>query len=131
MFKQEGYALMAVAFDVYNELGNGFLEEVYQECMLLELEKKGMPFISQPELNIIYKGVKLNKFYRPDIYVCDGIIVELKAVKVINEEHMAQLMNYLKATEKPVGYLINFGSHEKLEWKRIIRTEACLTANNH
>ena len=123
MFKQEGYDLMAAAFEVYNTLGHGFLEEVYHECLLIELLKKGISFQSQPELNIIYKETTLNKTYRPDIYVCDAIIVELKAVKTLCDEHMAQLMNYLKATGKPVGYLINFGNPEKLEWKRIIKTE--------
>ena len=120
LFKQEGYNLMGSAFEVYNEMGNGFLEEVYQECMERELLFHKIPFSSKFALTIFYKGKPLKKKYIPDLFVYNEIIIELKAVKQLNNEHQAQLLNYLKITKKRVGYLINFGSHEKLEWKRMV-----------
>lgn len=120
MYKQEGYNLVGAAIEVYNTLGHGFLEEVYQECMRMELTLQKIPFQNHPKLNLFYKDMPLEKYYVPDFYVYDGIVVELKAVKQLSEEHFAQIMNYLRATEKPVGYLLNFGCTEKLEWKRII-----------
>jgi len=109
LFQQEGYDLMGAAFAVYNELGNGFLEEIYQQCLKRELSSRKIPFDSKRELTVFYKGVPLDKKYIPDLIVCDGIIVELKAVKALSKEHESQLFNYLKITKKKVGYLINFG----------------------
>jgi len=120
MYKQEGYNTVGAAIEVYNTLGHGFLEEVYQECLEIELKFRDIPFQSHPKLILSYKSKQLEKYYIPDLYVYDGIVVELKAVKQLSEEHFAQIMNYLRATEKPVGYLLNFGCTEKLEWKRII-----------
>ena len=120
MLKQEGYDLMGAAFEVYNEEGSGFLEDVYQECLEIELEMRGIPFESQCELKLFYKGKKLRKKYIPDFFVYDEIVVEIKAVKKLLPEHEAQLINYLKVTGKRVGYLINFGNSAELEWKRII-----------
>ncbi|MDT8390945.1 MAG: GxxExxY protein [Lentisphaeria bacterium] len=123
MFKQEGYELIGAAFEVYNEMGHGFLEEVYQECYELELNSRKIPFETQPELPVYYKKSKIGKFYRPDLYLFSGIVVELKAVKQLTDEHRAQLLNYLKASRKQVGYLINFGNAEKLEWERYITNQ--------
>jgi len=120
LFKQEGYNLMGAAFEVYNELGNGFLEEVYQECMEEELTLQKIPFNTKTELTISYKGKTLKKRYIPDLCVYNEIITELKAVKQLSNDHYAQLLNYLKITKKRVGYLINFGSKDDLEWKRIV-----------
>jgi len=120
LFQQEGYDLMGAAFAVYNELGNGFLEEIYQQCLKRELSSRKIPFDSKRELTVFYKGVPLDKKYIPDLIVCDGIIVELKAVKALSKEHESQLFNYLKITKKKVGYLINFGFADNLEWKRIV-----------
>jgi len=120
MLEQEGYDLMAVAFEVYNEEGFGFLEEIYQECMEMELEELGISFVAQSELTVFYKKRPLKKKYRPDLLVFEDIIVELKAVKSLCPEHEAQLLNYLKATGKRVGYLINFGNAKELEWKRMV-----------
>jgi GxxExxY protein len=115
---QVGYDFMAAAFAVYNELGNGFLEEVYQEGLEMELAGRQMPFISKPKLTIYYKGRLLNKKYEADLIISGEIIAELKAVKNILPEHEAQLMNYLKATRKKIGYVVNFGAHPKLQWQR-------------
>ena len=117
----DGYALIGACFEVYNEMGNGFLEEVYQESLELELTERGIPFIAQPKLPIFYKGRQLRKHYEADLLVLDKIIVELKAVKSLLPEHEAQLLNYLKATGRRVGYLVNFGAHPKLDWRRRIR----------
>lgn len=120
MLKQEGYDLMAAAFEVYNEEGFGFLEDIYQECLEMELEERGISFVAQEELTVFYKKRPLKKKYRPDLMVFGEIIVELKAVKTLCAEHEAQLLNYLKATGKRVGYLINFGNSKELEWKRMV-----------
>jgi GxxExxY protein len=120
--QQEGYDLMAAAFEVYNELKHGFSEEIYQESLETELRLRQIQFSPQPELSINYKQQPLKKKLRPDLLVSRDIVVELKAVANIAREHETQLLNYLKASKKPVGYLINFGNAEKLEWKRYART---------
>jgi GxxExxY protein len=120
--QQEGYDFMAAAFEVYNDMGNGYTEDIYQEAIELEMTQRKIAFKPQAELIIHYKGQPLRKRFRPDLMVSDHIVVELKAVSAITSEHEAQLLNYLKATGKPVGYLVNFGCREKLEWKRFART---------
>lgn len=120
--QQEGYDFMAAAFEVYNELGSGFTEDVYQEALEAELLARGIAFLAQLELSIQYKGKPLRRKFKPDLLVSGEIIVELKAVSAFTPDHEAQLLNYLKATGKPVGYLVNFGCREKLEWKRFART---------
>ena len=121
ILKQEGYDLMAAAFEVYNELGPGFLEEVYQEAMEIELQLRKIPFESQKLLPVFYKGRQLQKNYRCDLFAYGQMPVELKAIKQLTNADMSQLVNYLKATQCRVGYLINFGYPEKLEWHRHIR----------
>ncbi len=120
MLKQEGYDLMGAAFEVYNVQGHGFLEEVYQECLEIELEMRGIPCESQCRLKLFYKDRELQKRYIPDLFIFDDLVVELKALKSLASDHEAQLINYLQATKKKVGYLINFGTAKELEWKRII-----------
>lgn len=120
MLKQEGYDLMAATFEVYNEMGSGFLEDIYQECLEIELASRGMPFVSQDELDVCYKKKPLKKKYRPDLLVFGEIVVELKALKALCPEHEAQLLNYLKASGNKVGYLIDFGNPKGLEWKRMV-----------
>jgi GxxExxY protein len=121
VLKKEGYDLMGAAFEVYNELGPGFLEEVYQEAIEVELRSRGLPFEAQKLLPVTYKGKPLNKTYRCDILAFGEIIVEIKAIKQLSNTDMAQLVNYMKATGKRVGYLINFGKDGELEWHRLIR----------
>lgn len=120
--QQEGYDFMAAAFEVYNDMGNGYTEDIYQEALELELADRAIPFKPQVELTIHYKGKPLRKKFRPDLLAFNDLVVELKAVSALTSEHEAQLLNYLKATGKPVGYLVNFGCREKLEWKRFART---------
>ena len=121
--QQEGYDFMATAFEVYNELGHGFTEDIYQEALEQELAAHKIPFLPQAEITITYKGQPLRKKLRPDLLVSKHIVVELKAASSLTSEHEAQLLNYLKATGSPVGYLVNFGCPEKLEWKRFARTK--------
>ena len=124
-FAEEGYALMGAAFEVHRTLGGGLLEEIYQESVEIELEMRGIPFRPRQELAVHYKDRRLNKRYVPDLFVFETIVVELKAVSSLTHDHEAQLMNYMRITRQPVGYLINFGPVGKLEWKRIILSE-CL-----
>ena len=122
--QQEGYDFMAAAFEVYNAMGHGFTEEIYQESLETELRDRGIPFTAQSEIAVRYKGQPLRKKLRPDLTVFGDIIVELMAVTAPAPEHAAQLLNYLKASGKPVGYLVNFGCPDELEWKRFARTRA-------
>ena len=123
IYKDEGYKLMGAAFEVYNEQGYGLAEEIYQECLEIELELRGVAFRSKQELTCYYKGRELKKRYVPDLFVFGCLVVELKAVTALAPEHEAQLMNYLRLTRQPVGYLVNFGHKDTLEWKRIILSE--------
>jgi GxxExxY protein len=120
MFKQEGYDLMGAAFEVYNELGCGMAEELYQAALEVELGLRGIPFASQAELNAFFKGHLLTPKYRPDLLAFGEIVVELKAIKEICTEHEAQLFNYMRIARKKVGYLINFGKKGELDWKRFV-----------
>lgn len=119
IYKEESYAIQGAIFEVYREMGCGFLESVYQECLEKELHAREIPFVAQAELHLSYKGEPLQQRYKPDIICFDKIIVELKAVKQIAPEHEAQLINYLKATEMKLGLLINFGTYPKVSIKRL------------
>ena len=123
IYKDEGYKMMGAAFEVYNERGYGLGEEIYQECLEIELELRGIGYHSKQELRCFYKGRELKKHYVPDLFIFGCLIVELKAVSALAPEHEAQLVNYLRLTRQPVGYLINFGHKDTLEWQRIILSE--------
>ena len=114
---------MGAAFEVYNEKGGGLAEEIYQECLEIELDFRGIAFHSKHELVCHYKGRELKKRYTPDLFVFGCLVVELKSVAQIAPEHEAQLLNYMRITRQPVGYLINFGPKDSLEWKRFILSE--------
>lgn len=115
LYKEESYRIQGAIFEVYREMGSGFLEAVYQECLERELDLRGIPFVAQYELKLRYKDEPLKQTYRPDIICYDKIIVELKAVKEIGSDYKAQLLNYLKATGLELGLLVNFGSYPKLK----------------
>ncbi|MHB1455760.1 MAG: GxxExxY protein [Armatimonadota bacterium] len=121
ILKDEVYQIVGAAMEVANQLGSGFLEAVYQEAMEIELLNRGIPYISQKRIDIYYKGILLNKEYIADLLCHDCIIVEIKAIKGITEIEEAQLLNYLKATNLPLGLLINFGTL-KMEWSRFANT---------
>ncbi|MBN2484766.1 MAG: GxxExxY protein [Bacteroidales bacterium] len=120
LYAEETYKIQGAAFEVYKEIGCGFLEAVYQECLENEFSLQKIPFSSQTELTLEYKGETLKQTYKPD-FICYGkIIVEIKAVKELTNEHQAQVLNYLKASGLELGLLINFGSYPKAETKRLI-----------
>ncbi|MCD0460595.1 GxxExxY protein [Roseiconus lacunae] len=120
MLKQEGYDLMGAAFEVYNVLGYGMAEEIYQQSLEIELGLRKIPFLSKAEIQVKYKDQLLTTVYRPDLLVFNEIVVELKATKALAPEHEAQLFNYMRVSKMRVGYLINYGSSGELEWKRIV-----------
>ena len=120
MLKDEGYKLMGAAFEVYNQLGYGLAEEIYQQCLEIELEVRQIPYDSKPVLGMSYKGRELLTTYKPDLFVFNAIVVELKAVAELIPEHEAQLFNYMRICRQPVGYLINFGRKSELQWKRFV-----------
>lgn len=121
IYKEESYRIMGACFEVYKDKGSGFVEPVYQECLSLELGFSYIPFIEQPDIKLTYKGRPLRQIYKPD-FICSGaIIVEIKAVSRLADEHRAQVHNYLKATGFELGLLVNFGHYPKVEYERIVR----------
>jgi GxxExxY protein len=116
----ESYEIMGACFEVYKEKGSGFLESVYQECLEIEIAGRTIPFKAQPELALTYKGRPLKCKFKPDFICYDKIVVELKAVTALTDEHRAQVQNYLRATGLKLGLLVNFGHYPKLEYERIV-----------
>jgi GxxExxY protein len=122
IYPEESYKIVGACFEVYKEKGCGFLDGAYQECMEIELELQGIPFVPKQELTLTYKGRELKTKYIPDLICFGKIIVELKAVDELAEEHEAQVLNYLHATGMELGLLVNFGHHPKLEYRRLALT---------
>jgi len=120
LYENESYAIRGAVFEVYSEMGSGFLESVYQECLEKEFKNRALPYVAQGELRLVYKNEPLEQIYKPD-FICFGkIIVELKALKELAPEHRAQLVNYLKATRLRLGLLVNFGSYPNVEIERMV-----------
>ena len=109
--------ILKTYYEVYNELGYGFLEKVYQNSLFLELKNKGLEVEAQKKINVYYKGILVGDYYA-DLIVNDTIILELKATDCLVEEFENQLINYLRSTDYEVGLLLNFG--KKPEFKRKI-----------
>ncbi len=120
VYREESYKIMGACFEVYKQMGRGFLEAVYQECLEIELAEREIPFAAQRELHIAYKQRRLVQTYKPDLICYDKIIVEAKAVSQLADEHRAQIFNYLRATGMKLGLLVNFSSHSELEYDRIV-----------
>ncbi len=120
IYKDEAYNIIGAAMKIHATLGCGFLEQVYQEALEIELKKQNIPFEREAPLSIEYDGITLNKQYLADFICYNKIIVELKAVKKLDNIHEAQVFNYLKATGFKLGLLINFGE-ASLEYKRIVK----------
>ena len=118
--KEETHAILGACFEVYNELGCGFLEPVYQECLELELRARNIPFEAQRPLRVCYKGEQISRSYMADFVCFDGVIVEIKAIAQLLGEHRAQVLNYLHATSLDVALLVNFGHYPKLEYERFV-----------
>lgn len=111
--------ILRIFYDVYNELGYGFLEKVYQNAMYFELKSQGYKVEAQKQIKVFFKNQLVGEFYA-DLLIEDTIIVELKACEYLISSHVAQLMNYLKSTQIEVGLLLNFG--ETPEFKRLVYT---------
>ena len=110
------FEILSAAFEVHNTLGSGFLEKIYENALSVELRKKNLNVETQKEINVTYKGTLVGSYFA-DMLVDGKVVVELKAVEVLTRAHEAQLLNYLKATEKKLGLLINFGKG-RVEHKR-------------
>ena len=120
IYPEESYRIMGACFEVYKEKGCGFLEAVYQECLEMEFGDQGIAFSAQHKLPLSYKGRVLKQTYEPD-FICYGkIIVEIKSVSALTNEHRAQVHNYLRATGHRLGLLVNFGHFPKAEHERIV-----------
>ena len=119
-FEELTERIIGCAYRVYNKMGFGFLESVYEKCLLIELCKSGIQAESQKPIIVQYEGEVVGNFVA-DIVVEDVVILELKSVRQINQAHEIQLVNYLVATDKPLGLLLNFGER-KVEVKRKLKT---------
>src|SRR5271168_3508914 len=120
VYREESYRVMGACFEVYREKGCGFLEPVYQECMEIELRLQGVSVMPKKPLTLEYKSCSLRCTYEPDFLCYDKIVLELKAVTVLCDEHRAQVQNYLKATGLTLGLLVNFGHYPKAQVERIV-----------
>ena len=129
VYKEESYKIIGACFEVYKQQGFGFTEPVYQECLAIEFELQNIPFISQPEIQLEYKGRTLKQFFKPDFICFDKIIVEIKAVANLIDEHKSQTLNYLNATKFELALLVNFGSYPKIEYKRLANNANNLNKN--
>ena len=108
--------IINIFYKVYNRLGYGFLEKVYENALMIELKKEGIPAVSQSAIKVLYEGEIIGEYYA-DILVANKVIVEIKATKRLIGEHEAQLLNYLKATDIEIGLLLNFGTKPELKRK--------------
>ena len=118
IYKEESYKIIGACFEVYKQKGCGFTEPVYQECLKIEFRLQGIPFVFEPIIHLEYKGEILESYFKPDFVCYDKIIVELKAVSSLIDEHRAQTINYVNATDFDLGLLVNFGHFPKLEYER-------------
>lgn len=120
IYPEESYAIQGSCFEVYREKGSGFLEAVYQECLAIEFSLRGVENKAQAPLSLSYKGHALQQCYRPDFLCFGRIIVELKAVSALTDEHRAQVLTYLRSTGMKLGLLVNFGHSPRLEYERFV-----------
>ena len=116
---QESYAIIGAAMKVHGTLGCGFTEKVYQDALAVEFSKNGIPFQREVELHVVYNDVKLASTFIPDFICYDKIIVELKAVKELDDQHRSQAYNYAKVAGMKLALLINFGK-PSLSYERLV-----------
>lgn len=122
IYREECYKIIGACFEVYNDKGCGFLEPVYQECLEIEHEYQQIPAVPRQTVGLSYRGIELKQKFVPD-FICFGkIILEIKAVSQLIDEHRAQVINYLNATSFQLGLLVNFASYPKIEWERLVHT---------
>ena len=120
IYKEESYPLIGACFEVYKNKGCGFLEPVYHECLEIELEFRRIPFLSKPPQTLQYRGRTLVQIFSPDFICYEKIILEIKAVSTLCDEHRAQVLNYLSATGYKLGLLVNFGHYPRIDYERLL-----------
>jgi GxxExxY protein len=120
IYKNESFAIIGACFAVYKDKGCGFLEPVYRECLEIELEFQGIPSHSKPPQTLKYRGRTLVQTFNPDFLCYAKIILEIKAVSALTNEHRAQLLNYLGATGCKLGLLVNFGHYPRIEYEGLL-----------
>lgn len=123
ILKEECYEIMGSCMRLHSDKGNGFHEPIYQECLEIDFEIEGTAFEPQAALKMEYRGRELKQRFVPDFLLFGRIVLEIKAVKKIADEHRTQVLNYLAATGYTLGLLVNFGSYGRLEWERIANTK--------
>jgi GxxExxY protein len=120
LYAEEVFRIQGAVFEVNRQMGTGFLEAVYQECLAIEFAARDIPFSALRLLGLTYKGKPLRQSYQADFVCFERIIVELKAVRMLTPEHRAQVLNYLRATGLRLGLLVNFASAPKAQIERLI-----------
>jgi len=120
IYKEESYAIIGACFEIYKNKGCGFHEPIYHKCLEIEFEFQRITFLSKPPQTLQYRGRTLVQTFSPDFICYDKIIVEIKAVSELIDEHRAQLLNYLSATSCKLGLLVNFGHYPRLEYERLL-----------
>lgn len=120
LYKEESYQIQGAIFEVYKTIGTGFLESVYQICLQKEFALRNIPYAEKPKIEISYKNERLPLTFRPDFVCFNKIIIEIKAVSEISDEHRAQLHNYLRISGMKLGLLVNFNHSPKVEIERIV-----------
>ncbi len=123
IYKQECYEIMGACFEVYKEMGVGFSEPVFHECLEKEFRRRNIPYVHHAGLALTYKGEPLKQSYQADFVLYSKIVLEVKVAKRLDDVHRAQLINYLKATGFQLGLLVNYGRLGGLEWERIVLTD--------
>jgi GxxExxY protein len=122
VLKEESYKIIGACMEVYNTLGSGFLESVYQEALETEFQQRGIPYAVEKPISIFYKGQVMRKRFIADFVCYDQVILELKAIESLTNENGAQVLNYLKATNLALGLLVNFGA-SSFQYKRYANTK--------
>lgn len=123
IYSDESYAIRGACMEVYRVMGNGFLEAVYQECLELEFRRQGIPYMPQQQLRLSYRGQLLKQTYKPDFICYEKVVVEIKAVSKLLNEHRAQCTNYLKGTGLQLCLLVNFGHYPLAEFVRLANSK--------
>lgn len=123
VFKEESYKIIGSCLTVFNKLGSGFLESVYQEALEIQLKHDNIPFEKEKRLHIKFDDIQLDKFFKADFICFGSIIVELKATPFIHKNDTAQVLNYLRATDMRLGILVNFGE-KSLTYKRVLNSRS-------
>lgn len=130
LFKEESFAIVGACFEVHNQMGCGFTEAIYQECLEIEFAGRGIPFVAQPTLSLFYKETKIGQNFRPDFLCYDRIIVEIKSIEALADAHRSQVLNYLNAGQFPLGILVNFGTYPKVQIERLAKSEISIRDNS-